>query len=200
MTRFCRFASFALLVGATCLAGASPLDYKTDVLDPPPPAGQSSYPTFVILTTPFDFNFTTCAPYELPNGLSADGCFAGVNRTGSDWTGLQYTFPNQGAIYNQPVACDPATSDNIYSSFSCSLDPATGLYVISFSSGVIRDGDYFFIIEDGIVPAESFPQGHATVTTSTTPEPSSLILLGTGGLAVLSTWRSRARAAAATRR
>ena len=192
MKHFRRLASIAFLSACTALAIAEPLDYRTNVLDPPPPVG-SSYPTFIILTTPFDFSYTTCVANELPNGLQADGCFAGVNRTGSDWIGIQFTFPNDNVLAGQPASCAPAQSDNIYSDTNCSLDPDGSGYTLSFTDGVIHNGDFFFITETGVVPAESFPQGHATVTTSsTTPEPAPLLLSSTGlFLAALFAWRMR---------
>ncbi len=195
MTHFRRLASIAFLSACTVFAAADPVDYRTNVLDPPPPISPS-YPTFIITSTPFDFSYTTCVANELPNGIQADGCFAGVNRTGSDWIGIQLTFPNDAVLASQPASCPPQRTDNIYSRFPCSPDPAGLRQPLTFTNGLIHSGDFFFITEIGVVPAESFPQGHATVTTATTPEPAPLIFMSTGlFMAALFTWRARSRSA-----
>ena len=196
MTRLCRLTSIALLVGSTAFASASEIDYRTNILDPLPPATTTSYPTFVITSAPFDFSYTGCITNELPNGLQADGCFAGVNRSGSDWIGMQLTFPNVPILANQTVSCAPAPTDNIYSSTNCTRNQDGSGDTLTFDNGVIRNGDFFFITEVGVLPAELFPQGHATVTTSETPEPAPLILLGTGlSLTALLAWRTRSKPA-----
>ncbi len=179
MNFFSRLLLVAGVSACTIFAHASAADYRTNVLDPLPPAGQTSYPTFIITSVPFQITFSTCAPNELPGGLTADGCFAGVNKTGFDWNNIQFTFPNDEVLNSQPVSCEPAKSDNIFGSTDCELDP-NGLYVLNFTNGLLHDGDFFFVTEEGVVPASSFPTGDATVLTTTTPEPMPLILLATG--------------------
>ncbi len=185
MKLFYRLALLVFLCGFTGLAGASPLDFKTNVLDPT----ATSFPTFPIQTLTFPVVFTGCAAGELPGNNKGDGCFAGVNRTGVDWTSIEFAFPNTSALGSQPVACNTASSETIFSGSSCGLDPTSGKYFLDFSNGVLRNGAIFFVTEQG-VDASKFPPGTATVTSyvTTTPEPTSLLLLSTGllGFALVS--------------
>lgn len=186
MTPAFRLAPILLLFASAIFAGASPLDFKANILDPPAPS-EPTFPTFIISASPFSVMFSSCVAGELPNGLTADGCFAGVNRTGSNWTSLQIIFPNDLVLNSQPVDCSLAPSDNIFLSPDCTVDQQQ--YTLTFANGVLGNNDFFFITEAG-VPAELFPVGVATVlsTTATTPEPSSLLLLATGlGAALLVT-------------
>ncbi len=159
-----------VVCGLTGLAGATPVDFHMHILDPPP-----SFLVTPIETTPFTFSFTACSAGELPNGMTADGCFAGVNRTGQDWTNLQLTFADNGVLAGQPADCSPAPADNIFSSTDCSLNGST--YILTFSDGVLSNNAFFFITEDGVVPPEGFGTGMGTVLT---PEPVSVLLLSTG--------------------
>ena len=164
-----------VVCGFTGLAGAAPIDFHMHVLDPPPP----SFTVQPILTTPFTFSFTECSPGELPNNMTASGCFAGVNSTGQDWTSLQITFADNSVLAGQAPNCDLTGSNNIFSGTDCSLDGST--YVLSFMDGVLHNNDFFFITEDGVDPPEGFGTGTGTVTDAVmTPEPGSILLLSTG--------------------
>jgi hypothetical protein len=173
-------------------AKADPVDFHIKVLDPPPP-DTPSYPLFLISSTSFDVSFTPCITGELPGGMTADGCFAGRNVSGLEWTGLDFSFPSGGVLTGQPASCAPAPSDNIFSATDCPVNPANGVYALGFSDGAIHNGDYFFITEDGVVPPEDFPTGSVTASVLT-PEPQSIVLLSTGVLlfgCLLFTGRSR---------
>lgn len=169
----------ALIFGCIGPAKADPIDFHIRVLDPPPPANPS-YPLFPISSTSFDVSFTPCIIGELPSGMTADGCFAGRNVSGLDWTGLDMSFPDGGVLAGQPASCAPAPSDNIFNATDCPVNPANGSYDLGFSDGVIHNGDYFFITEDGVVPPTDFPTGQVTASTAMTPEPASIVLLSTG--------------------
>ncbi|MDW5267464.1 MULTISPECIES: hypothetical protein [Acidobacteriaceae] len=154
------------------------MDFHIKVLDPTPPT-DPSYPLFPISSTSFSVSFTACIAGELPSGMTADGCFAGRNVSGLAWTGLDFSFPSGGVLTGQPASCAPALSDNIFSATDCPVNPANGSYDLGFSDGVIHNGDYFFITEDGVVPPTDFPTGSVTATVLT-PEPRSMVLLSTG--------------------
>lgn len=179
-----RLASIAFLFACTVLASATPADFKANVLDPP----AIGFNTAIITASPFEVSFSTCQPNELPNGLTADGCFAAVNRTGLDWTSIQFVFPNDSVLNSQPTDCSPAPSDNIFQSADCGFD--SDVYTLVFSNGILHNNDFFFVTETG-VPAELFPSGTATVltTTASTPEPASFVLLATGLGMSLCAWK-----------
>lgn len=165
----------ALVCGYTGLAGASPVDFHMHVLDPPPP----SFTVLPIFSTPFTFSFTECSPGELPDGITASGCFAGVNRTGMDWDNLQITFADNDVLAGQTPTCDLTGTHNIFSGTDCSLVDST--YILSFMDGVLHNNDFFFITEDGVDPPEEFGIGTGTVnSTAMTPEPAPVLLLSTG--------------------
>lgn len=166
---------FALVVAFTftSLASADPVDFHMHVLDPPPP----SFPVQPIFSTPFTFTFTTCSTGELPGGGTADGCFAGVNRSGEDWTNLQITFDDNSVLAGQAPNCALTGTNNIFSDTDCSLDGST--YVLRFTDGVLANNDFFFITEDGVIPPEGFGVGTGSVDLAT-PEPAPLLLFATG--------------------
>lgn len=178
MKAFYGLVLIALIFGYIGPAKADPVDFHIKVLDPLPPTAPS-YPLFLISSTSFDVSFTPCIAGELPSGMTADGCFAGRNVSGLAWTGLDFSFPSGGVLAGQPASCAPAPSDNIFSATDCPANPANGAYDLGFSDGIIRNGDYFFITEDGVVPPEDFPTGSVTATVLT-PEPASMVLLSTG--------------------
>jgi len=183
----------AAICCSTVLAGATPVDFHMRVLDPPPPT-DPSYPLYLIQSTSFDVSFTGCVPGELPGSNTAVGCFAGRNISGQDWNNLQLTFPNIGPLVGQTANCDPGISDDIYSNADCAASPDDSLFTLLYSDGVIPNGGYFFITEDGVDPATDFPQGRATVLT---PEPGSILLLSTGvllfGCLLYGQWLRRVR-------
>ncbi len=186
-----RLAILALLSVSSLFARASSIDdFKMDVLDPLPPPADSSFPTYPIRGLTFTVTFTPCQVDELPNGLTGDGCFSGVNRSGVGWSALDFTFPNTDALGSQPVSCSPAASDNIFSSSGCDLDGST--YGLTYFNGVLGNGQFFFVVETGVDPA-LFPPGVATATAvPSIPEPGTFLLLGTGLAFGLLAWKVRA--------
>jgi hypothetical protein len=167
--------AIAVVCGITGIANADSVDFHMHVLDPPPP----SFTVQPIFSTPFTFSFTECSIGELPGGQTADGCFAGVNRTGLDWDNLQITFADNAVLAGQPADCSAAPSNNVFGSTDCSLVDST--YILTFTNGVLHNDDFFFITEDGVVPPEGFGVGTGSVAgLVATPEPGSVILLATG--------------------
>lgn len=153
-------------------AHGDPLDFRMNVLDP------SGFTVNPITTTTFQVTFTACQLGELPSGVTADGCFAGVNVSGLDWTSLSMTFPETGALEGQVPSCTtPAYS--IFSDTDCSL--SGGVFLLNFTDGSIPSGQgtasIFVIAETGVDP-DSFPEG--TAVAGVAPEPASLLFLLTG--------------------
>jgi hypothetical protein len=183
-------AVIAVICGLSAVSGASAIDFHANVLDPPP----LSYSVSSITTLPFSVSFSTCAPGELPGGMTASGCFAGQNLTGFTWTNLQLTFANSPALGSQPASCgDPGSPFSIFSVTSCGLSPDGSNYILTFTNGAITSGEYFFIEEDGADPS-AFGVGSGTVL-GAVPEPNPSVLFGTGvmmfGLLVLADKRSK---------
>ncbi|HZY63030.1 MAG TPA: hypothetical protein VFE38_10915 [Edaphobacter sp.] len=166
---------FALIIACAFIGSASaePIDFHMRVLDPPPPA----FSVQPIFSTPFTFTFTACSVGELPGGGTADGCFAGVNRSGMDWSNLTITFADNPVLAGQTPSCALTGSNNIFSDTACSLAGST--YTLSFTDGVLSNNDFFFITEDGVVPPEGFGVGTGSVVLPT-PEPEPFLLLATG--------------------
>lgn len=172
--RVLRFlAIIAFVCGYTGLAAATPVDFHMSVLDPPP------FNVQPIFSTPFPISFIECSQGELPDGMTASGCFAGVNRTGVDWNNLQITFADNNVLAGQSPNCDLTGTHNIFSDTDCSLVGST--YLLSFGDGVLSNNEYFIITEDGVDPPEGFGIGTGTVnSTAMTPEPAPVLLLSTG--------------------
>ena len=170
-------ATALLLVSAAAFADTVPADFKAHVLDPP----GTSFPTFPITQNGCTEPCSACQAGELPGNNTADGCFAGVNRSGVDWVGVEFAFLNTAALGSQPVDCSPAPSNNVFRSPNCVLDPRQNTYFLDFTGGVIKSGDLFFLTEQDVNP-DLFPTGTGTFTAANTvtPEPSSLLLLVTG--------------------
>lgn len=176
--------AFAGLIGAPVAhADTAQPDFKMHVLDPINPNVPPGGPDY-ITGLRFSITFAPCAANELPNGITAQGCFLGFNRSNYDWTSLQFTFQNNAALNSQAPDCSLLGKDDIFQVTRCSLGNA---YVLNFLNGVIPNSgsaSSFFITEDGVDPA-LFGTGSAVVTsytagTSSTPEPAPFVLLGTG--------------------
>lgn len=182
MKFFCRFFALALILGMTGLANAGTLDFKMNVLDGPITGD------YIEGTAPFAVSFGAC-PLNLTNA-GALGCFDGYNDTSYTLTSLNLTFTNTTSstspndffnyLNGQTPDCAATAVFDVVSTCYLSTDKTT--YVLDFSGGTgIPAATTFFIAEYGVNP-NAFQGGMGQVTLS--PEPSSILLLGTGVLMV----------------
>ncbi len=188
----CRLLVFVLLASCFATAKADPIDYTGNILDPTS-TGTTSYSVIPETSNSFSIAFTTCALDELPGSNTGDGCFAVSNRSGNTWTSFTLTVPNTSTLGSQGVGCNTDPSNLAYGSASCSLDPASNEYNLLFTNGSFPSGtsNTLFFVEAGI-PAADFPITQA-VANSVTPEPSSLLLMGTGLLCIVALYYRQAR-------
>jgi hypothetical protein len=174
------------LIAAVCGLSASSafgssIAFHTNILDP--------IDVNEITSNNFSFQFSACEPNEVPDGIAADGCFAGANESGQAWTSLTLTFAGS-ILSGASVDCTPApfnpqtqSDPNLFSVISgcgASGDSVT----VTFSNGNIPTDafpvDSFLIIETGITPDE---YGDITSTgAANAPEPQSFVLMFTGML------------------
>jgi hypothetical protein len=163
-----------IVLGLTGRAKADE-DFRMVVLDP-------DYPTTPIFSTPFQFNFAPCVVGQLPTNAEGtyDGCFSGVNRTGSDWVGVEMTLSNTDILGGQEASCTDGGAD-IYQTTICSLNPDQAGYTLVYSIGNIPNNGTFVIAEGGVDPS-LFPTITFVAVTSAVPEPNTLIFLCTGFL------------------
>jgi hypothetical protein len=166
------FCALILVIGSAAPAHA----YRINVLDPP-----TGIP---VTSEPFSVVFTPCP------ANAANGCFFGVNETGSPISTLEIIFPNKGILLGQTPVC----GHNGLSLFqSCTSQVINGYQVFFFNVGTIANMDPFLIQEEGIsvVPdpndpnGSSFPAGTSYSPAGFTPpavapEPNSIVLLSTG--------------------
>jgi hypothetical protein len=175
---------FAIMLtcALSAMAKADTADFHMVIVDPP----QGSFSTTPItsLTPPPIISFSNCAPGQIPGTVDPyEGCASFENSTSSALTSLQLEFPDTDILNSQTPNCSPdpgvvsGASVDFFKTFSCSI--VNGNYILDFSNGNIPVGALFTIAENGVA-ADCFPDG--TLTSTSTPEPSSIWLLSTGAL------------------
>ena len=196
MRSSCCLLVFALLSSCSFVAKADPIDFKGNILDPPS-ANDDTFPQHIERSDAFSITFDACQAGELPGGNTGDGCFAVSNRSGDTWTSFTLTIPNTSVLNSQVSQCNTDTTALAYTSVgSCGLDPSGNEYILNFTNGSFPSdtSNTLFFVESG-VPYDEFPTFQAVAGTSVTPEPSSLLLLGTGLFGMTFLCRRQARRA-----
>jgi hypothetical protein len=177
----------AAVCGLTLSAQGDSLDFKINVLDPPP------FPILPALDitsdAPFNVTFGGC-PQFIIGGTSpaATGCFLGINDTGQTITSLELTFQNTTnsdpndfitVLNGQAPTCDISNGASLFGQITdCGLE--NDLYDLGFAGGSgIPNATTFYIAEAGPDPS-AFGTGTGTIGFAAVPEPNSMLLLSTG--------------------
>ena len=177
------------LFACVCLVASSASATIIIIQDP----SNASFSVLPVTASPFTVTFTDDCQSALTSsqpGYDAAGCFAFTNRTGFDWTGLTLTTTDTPA--DSGFSCE----SSILPSQTCTFDPTTGEYTLSFTGGTIPNQtnnlNYYVISESDLDPSSLTFNAVATFAAST-PEPSGLVLVGTGLMSAWATMRTRRR-------
>ncbi len=189
MRVFSRLFACLLLCALVCTARAT----KINILDPAPPAN----PITPITSTPFDVTFSQAfCGVLLPNATQSEmGCYGFLNRTSSNWVGLELTLASSDpSMFSFTCNDTPPAAPVFGSTTSCGYNRQKQEYDLIFTSGLIPNNtqQYFVITEDDL-PADVL-EFTATPIFASTPEPPAFLLLGTGLLCAGALAYSRRRA------
>ena len=180
----------ALAFGLCGMAKADPLDFKMTVLDgdTPPP---TTYTITNVDGSPFTVNFSlsACQSFSIPPSPAPTptGCFYFTNVSNVTLTNLDLTFGDTTGLGGQPATCDTSPVTTAFANSSCtSPTPGNDNYNLQFygGAGVLPNPPYpampyTYTIEVFGAAASDFPTD-ISATLTATPEPSSVLLFGTG--------------------
>lgn len=160
---------------------------RINIGDPTPGA-----PIIPVTSSPFLVTFSGGCDVLLPGSpYHEDGCFGFLNRSGSDWTGVQLTLATDNPTFS--FSCnDQPPQPIVFATSSCGYNRVSKEYVLSFSDGLIpsNTNQYFVITEDDLPPEDLT---FTATYTAATPEPSGIALLGSGALCLAALVWSRRR-------
>lgn len=168
-------STLVLILFCPLFARADGLDFNLGVQDP----GMGT----PITSTPYTFSFGACTQNE-----AAQGCFYGDNATGQTITSLTFDVPDTGYIQSTGQTASCTTVGGIFTGCSVGVAPDGDFLLTFFGGNGIPDVSYpsdpnateFDVTEVGL-PYSEFPD---VTLIANAPEPSSLLLLATGVLAI----------------
>lgn len=175
----------ALFCGVSSFAHADAVDFHVEVLDPVCTVSSPIVCTVVDPSVPFSVTFTTatCSLFFGSPAPPTNGCFEVINATAESFTSLDITLTGFGsATFDCPTTGTSPAS--IFSNSNCgpgedlSFFGGPGLTPTKTLAVVIQITDQG--VADGLT-IDDF-SGTATINSTPTPEPDSLLLLSTGAM------------------
>ena len=163
--------------------------------------------TFTDAIAGFTGAITGIQPISLPSNINADGTFAppgtAADGFGFSWDNLFYPGANSPAVCPPPAPGDPHAAypfgGGYFDIYGMLFNVQGGYSVDLWSNGVIPGFGLTYGVGDSLhgtvlhTYGEPFSGTSATVSIAATPEPESLLLIGTSVPGLLLLWKRRSR-------